>query len=449
MGLAMRYCGAILLSLILSTAAFGQAAPKAKATAPKPNPVAESYKALSDAERIGIQQDLIWSGDYNGTAGAEFGERAIAAVKTFQKARGYKDTGVLNPQERAVLGAVAKKKQEAVGWRLQSDPTTGVRVGIPAKLAPQASKAEAGSRWASARGEVQIETFKSAPGTTLAAAYEREQKGPGGRKVNYTVLRPDFFVVSGLQGLKKFYVRASARDGEVRGFTVMYDQAMEGTLDPVAVAMSSAFAPFPNAAIAAPPRRKVEYGSGIVVDGAGSVLTTRELLEGCQVITLAVLGPADKVAEDKAANLALLRVYGARGLVPFALADVVKDGEVTLAGIADPQAQGGGSAVSMPKARLGAPQSEQRAIEPSPPLGFQGAGAFSGAPHSSAAKLLGLVSLKETVVASTAAPSVAQATLIPAETIRKFLEAQQIVPNAAPSGSDAQTSVVRVICVRK
>jgi hypothetical protein len=185
-----------------------------------------------------------------------------------------------------------------------------------------------------------------------------------------------------------------------------------------------------------------------VVDDAGGVLTTRELLEGCQVITLAALGPADKVAEDKAANLALIRVYGARGLTPAALGDIAKDGEVTLAGVADPQAQGGGSAVSTPKARIGAPQSEQRSVEPSPPLGFQGAGAFSSPPNSNAAKLIGLVALKETVVASTT-PVVSQATLIPAETIRKFLEAQQIAPNTAPAGTDAQTSVLRVICVRK
>src|SRR3954462_1654186 len=111
--LAMRYCTAILLSLVFSSAAFAQAAPKprAKAAAPKSNPVVESYKALSDAERIGIQQDLIWSGDYNGIPGAEFGERAIEAVKTFQKARGYKATGVLNLQERPILSAVAKKKR--------------------------------------------------------------------------------------------------------------------------------------------------------------------------------------------------------------------------------------------------------------------------------------------------------------------------------------------------
>ncbi len=122
---------------------------------------------------------------------------------------------------------------------------------------------------------------------------------------------------------------------------------------------------------------------------------------------------------------------------------------MTLAGIADPQAQSGGSAVSAPKARLGTPQSEQRTLEPSPPIGFQGAGAFSAAPSSSAARLVGLVALRETVVASATAPPIAQAILIPVETIRKFLEAQHVAPNTAATSTDAQASVVRVICVRK
>ena len=45
--------------------------------------------------------------------------------------------------------------------------------------------------------------------------------------------------------------------------TLAYDRATEGIMDPAAVVMSSAFAPFPGTGIAAqiatPARRKVEY----------------------------------------------------------------------------------------------------------------------------------------------------------------------------------------------
>ena len=39
----------------------------------------------------------------------------------------------------------------------------------------------------------------------------------------------------------------------MRGITILYDQAMEGTIDPIVVAMSSAFVPF--ASYASPMRR--------------------------------------------------------------------------------------------------------------------------------------------------------------------------------------------------
>ena len=77
-------------------------------------------------------------------------------------------------------------------------------------------------------------------------------------------MRDNFFVISGLQNLKKFYVRAQARGEEVRGITVLYDQAMAGIMEPVVVAMSSAFRRFRRPP-APPPRRKVEYASGVAV----------------------------------------------------------------------------------------------------------------------------------------------------------------------------------------
>jgi peptidoglycan hydrolase-like protein with peptidoglycan-binding domain len=448
----MRYFGAILLSFALMAPALAQtpkpspapkppAAPKPAAAA-KPNPLAESYAAIPEAERIAIQSDLIWTGDYNGTLSADFGDRAVAAVKAFQKKRGGKETGVLNPQERAALSAAAKPKQEAVGWRMLNDGVSGIRLGLPAKLVPQATGIAGGSRWTSARGEVQIETFRiAAPGTTLQASFEAQQK-VAERKVSYRLLRPDFFIVSGLQGLKKVYVRGAFKDGEVRGFTILYDQALEGTVDPVVIAMSSAFAAFPSGVAGPPPRRKVEYGTGIVIGAGGHIVTTREVTDACQVITLAGLGPAELVAEDKTAHLALLRVYGSRDLTPLAVGDAVGDAEVTLVGIADPQSQGGGGAVSTAAARLIA-QGAARQVEPAPVSGFAGAAALARD-----GRLAGLVDLRPQFIAGPPSGA-AQSALIPAETIATFLRAHQLAASGASGMEKAKAAAVRVICVRK
>jgi peptidoglycan hydrolase-like protein with peptidoglycan-binding domain len=461
----MRVIGAVLSFLLVVSLAVAepakQADPKdkakaaaAKAAGPKaetksekkgeakakPNPLAESYAAIPLAERLSIQSDLVWTGDYNGTINGDFGERAIAAVKAFQKRKGGKETGVLNQPERAGLAAAARPKQDAVGWRMVDDLATGARVGIPGKLVPQTSTIIGGMRWASSRGEYSVETFRiTQPGTTLPAVFERMKKEPADRKPEYSVLRPDFFVISGMQNLKKFYVRAQVRGEEVRGITVLYDQAMAGMMEPVVVAMSSAFSAFPSASALPPPRRKVEYASGVVV-APGHIVTSREALEGCYVTTVAGIGGADRVADDKD-KLALLRVYAA-DLQPMALAaEPLKASDVVLLGVPDPQAQGGGGAVSAAKARV----SDALTIEPAPALGFDGAAVLDAQ-----GRLAGLATVKPVLVAG-ATPAVASSsTLAPAEAIRKLLAEQKITADGAAAGSEAaKGSVVRVICVRK
>jgi len=81
----------------------------------------------------------------------------------------------------------------------------------------------------------------------------------------------------------------------------------------------------------------------------------------------------------------LLRVHGAN-LKPVALgAAPPKGAEVTLVGIADPQAQGGGSAASTAKARV----SDTLVLEPAPALGFDGAAALDAQ-----GRLVGIAALK-------------------------------------------------------
>jgi len=234
-------------------------------------------------------------------------------------------------------------------------------------------------------------------------------------------------------------VRAQLRGEEVRGFTVQYDQAMAGIMDPVVVAMSSAYAPFTSPA-APPPRRKVEYASGVAV-APGVILTSRETLEGCHVLTVAGIGGADRAADDKASGLALLRVYAAN-LKPVALAAENAKGDVTLIGVADPQAQGGGAAVSTSKARVG----DTLALDPAPALGFDGAAALDAQ-----GKLAGIATLRTPLVAGAVPAPVVGATLTPLDALRNFLDAQNIAPasGAAVGVEGAKASVVRVICVRK
>jgi peptidoglycan hydrolase-like protein with peptidoglycan-binding domain len=450
---------ATLILAAAGTSAQAQMSGTASVTGVKPKPVttvpirpglqtpADTANAMAQAERLSLQSDLAWVGQYNGAITGEVSERMVAAIKDFQKERGGKQTGVLNPQERGVLAETAKRRQDNVGWKIVTEAGTGARLGIPTKLVPQASSDANGARWNSSTGTIQIQLArrKDASPTTAKLA-EREKKEPAGRSIDYTVVKPDFFVLSGMQGLKKFYLRGQYKGDEVRILTILYDQATEGTVEPVVIAMSSAFNPFPSGALIAgpPPPKAVEYGTGIVVSDNGAIVADRQVTDGCLAITIAGYGHADRIAEDKDHDLALLRIYGARGLKPLGLNNGAAKSAVELSGIADPQNQGGAAAASSVKAAIAqVGGGGDLALSPAPAIGFSGAAALDAD-----SKFAGMALLKPAVVAGppNAAP-VTQATLVPADTVREFLKANGVT--AADGSSDAKASVVRVICVRK
>src|SRR6202007_850226 len=242
---------------------------------------ADTANAMPQAERLAPQSDLHWGGEYNGAITGDVSERMVAAIKEYQKAKGGKQTGVLNPQERSDLAETARRRQENVGWKIVTDAVTGARLGIPTKLVPQQTSDANGTKWSSPTGTIQILlSRRKEAGPTTAKLADEEKRQPG-RNVDYTVVKPDFFVLSGLQGLKKFYVRGTFRGDEVRILTILYDQATENTVEPIVIAMSSALNPFPSGVGGPPPRRTVDYGTGVVVTDDGAILADREVTDGC------------------------------------------------------------------------------------------------------------------------------------------------------------------------
>ena len=415
----------------------------------EPQTPADTAKAMADADRMSLQSDLAWVGAYNGLINGEVSDRLVAAIKAFQKDNGGKQTGVLNPQERGALAGAAKALSDRAGWKIGFDPVNGIRLGLPTKLAPIQTTAASGSKWSSAQGQIQIETWRQRDNTlSLAAIADREAKVEG-RKVEYRAVKDQFFVLAGLQNLKKFYIRGEIKGSEARGMTVLYDQATEGMMAPVVVLMSSAFTAYPTNGIVPtdgpPPRKMVEYSTGVVVAADGAIVVDRLAVDSCQSIIVPSFGNADRVAQDKTHDLALLRIYGASGLKPFAMDQATAKSAVTITGIADPQNQGGGSAVSSVDSTIVATNgSSDPVLQSAPGIGLSGGAAVDSDRH-----FAGIALLKPPVVAGGqgAAPPPAQAVLVPADVVRDFLKSNGVTP--ASGASDAKASVLRVVCVRK
>jgi hypothetical protein len=321
-------------------------------------------------------------------------------------------------------------------WRVITDAATGVVIGLPGRLLTQSHDLAHGTEWSSPHGEVRLATFRySDPSLTLAGLFEREKREPAARRVEYSKLNDGGFVVSGIQGLKNFSVRASAKDGEIRGFTLLYDQAMETIVAPVMVAMATAFTPFPDRpAPFAHPLRPVEYGSGIVVSARGDILTSARMAERCASLIASGLGRAERVAAQD--GLALLRVYGAKHLAPLPIGTGAA-GDLRIAGVPDPRGQKGSGDVRDLDAR--AFGDALALARPLPLAGYAGAAVLDAQ-----GRLAGLVELSGTQVASAGAPPLR---MLGADAIRRVLVAHGVEPQTGPAGH-ARSAVERVICVR-
>jgi hypothetical protein len=364
---------------------------------------------------------------------------------------------IINPASQATL--------QAAGWRVIDDPATGVRLGLPGALVPRLAASRMGSRWMSKQGQIDIETFRLHE-AALPALFEDEKKTRH-RTVEHSTLKPDSFVMSGMQGLKRFVELVQASGSELRGVTIMFDQATEGMMSPIAATMAGSFQAFPDRSANPPPglKRGIEYGTAIVVSESGHLIASAQVTDQCQSITVPGLGHAERIAVDGSSGMALLRFYGPYNLPPVSLGGGTPD-NLTLVGIADPNSQSSAASVTRTPVRL-TPQG----LDPAPKPGFSGAAVVDGQN-----RLAGMVNLKWLVAtaanvaaaananptptpasqpAATASPpkvvsqaaTVGQATLIPADTIRAFLTAQGVAPAAGSASIDQ--SVLQVICVRK
>ena len=249
-------CG-LALALALAAPLAGRAE-----TAPAPpsatvDPAYEGQKAawdaLSEADRRAIQDAMVWSGHYNGVVDGVFGKRTRDAVLAYQASVKATANGLVDAGQAAAMAGAAQKARAAVRFQMFTDDKTGVKIGAPLKILDKRGAGEAGGvRFAKADGSVTLDLSAAAgPDARLGALFAALIADAPGRKIALKVSRPDFFVVSGEDGGRKFYARfarapAGAADpSAIRGFRFAYPAAQAAELDRVAVAVADSFEPFP------------------------------------------------------------------------------------------------------------------------------------------------------------------------------------------------------------
>ena len=241
---------------------------------------------------------------------------------------------MISATQLAALKTAAEKARAGVGFKAIDDAATGI-ASATMKLIEKRTATIGQTRLTSRDGSISLDLLApTGAQSSLADLYARLIADAPGRKVTYKAIKPGaFFVVSGEESGRKFYVRYEqpAGGGGARGLSFGFPAARASEVDRVALAMLNSFAPFPvkapqTASVAAPaatasapganptPGATILAATALIV-GPGQALTA---LSEADCRTPVIDGkPAKFIRTDAVTGLALLGGDVAVGAAPI------------------------------------------------------------------------------------------------------------------------------------
>jgi len=296
-----------------------------------------SERALSREQRMELQVALKAAGFYSSGIDGAFGRGTRASMSDWQAARGFEPTGVLTTAQRQVLMDEYNAPLISVGMARTEDTKAGIALQIPADEVGF-DRYESPFAHYTSKGDLGAQVLLiSQPGDkrTLFGLYDIMQtleivplEGPRQRG-------KDSFTIEGRNSKIVSFTQASLKNGEVKGFTLIWPAGDEDRRSRVLAAMQESFTRLDGVLdpaeggdtvqsidlVSGLDIRKPKLSrSGFFVDGDGSVLTTSDVVAGCTRITLDHGYQAEVAASNTADGIAILKP--AQALAPAAVAEL-------------------------------------------------------------------------------------------------------------------------------
>jgi S1-C subfamily serine protease len=330
---------------------------------PEPEPEPEPEETLAQAQaaeraldrdaRADIQTALQWFGFYNLGIDAAFGPGTRRSMSAWQEAQGFAATGVLTTRQREALLGDYRAELAALGMETVRDELAGISIDLPMALVQFERHETPFAKYVS-RNDSGVQVLlisQSGTQATLFGLYEIMQsleivplEGRRERSQNS-------FVLTGQSESLRSHSFAQFRNGEVKGFTLVWTRERDAQMARVLPMMEASFATFsgtlpesagPASAVARADllaglalRRPDFSRSGFYVDATGTVLTTSAAVAQCGRVTIDEAYDARVLRRDDALGLAVLKPE--TPLVPMAFAQfqdraAAMGAEITIAG---------------------------------------------------------------------------------------------------------------------
>jgi len=263
----------------------------------------QSERLLTAQERRELQTALQASGFYSSTIDGAFGQGTRRSMADWQRFNGFEPTGVLTTAQRKTLMDEYNAPLISVGMARHVDEAAGITLEMPldtivfdryeAPFAHFQSSSDLNAR--------ALLISQEGDRSSLRALYEVMQSleivpldGP-------RELRGDRFSLEGRGNGIVSFTQATLKDGQIKGFTLVWPEGDEARRLRVLAAMTSSLSTTSDvldAAAGADQDQRIDLVSGLQVrtprlsrsgffaDASGAVLTVAEAADSCTRITL-------------------------------------------------------------------------------------------------------------------------------------------------------------------
>jgi S1-C subfamily serine protease len=284
-----------------------------------------SEELLSRPEKELLQTALAWAGFYDAEIDGAFGRGTRNAMGLWQEANGYEPTGILTTRQRAVLLGDYNAVLEGLDLQLVRDDATGIEMQIPtgavefAAYEPPFALFDAKN----ASGAQVLLISQAGDENRLFGLYEILQtleivptNGPRERSESS-------FTIEGIGPKVHSFTEVTLADGQIKGFTLVWPAGDEERRTRLLSIMRASFVRLPGVldpALARPGedqavdlisglevRQPQMSRSGFFIDDQGTVLTTSEVVDQCEYLTLDSVHLATVIHRDDRLGLAVLR----------------------------------------------------------------------------------------------------------------------------------------------
>jgi serine protease Do len=305
------------------------------------------FKRLTAEERIHAQLLLTASGYWNAVPNLDFSNRMFESIKWLQSEMGVVQNGQLGQAELGQVERNAIPILRKWGLRSVKHPERPARIWIPFGLNLALTRDSYGLNYKDSQDRISI-SFNHFPNLELASTYAMvlQSKREKGHKIHFSVIRPDFYVISsstpngvdayeryhrdglGIVGFHQNWLNA-ATDIKAASLATLISASLWGqyTRFPLpnperlqsyrfqAAAIASApketDVPVPASAPAAPKTPAPETsGTGFVATSSGTIITNAHVVDRCKTVELSTRDQpkvsARIVAKDDKNDIAIL-----------------------------------------------------------------------------------------------------------------------------------------------